>query len=167
MPQYPHQAWYHLMRTSVGLVLLTVATAMPFGASAGNLDGSSDKVAGGKVQGDGARKVEPVKHARPPEPNRDRTGRPAKLVKPVGPILAQDKIKRRPALEGPLNKPGRVQPALRRIPNSLGWTCLKSGGGEYTCTDPKTGTNVCTNDPESSEKVCEVGDDVIPGSKKL
>jgi hypothetical protein len=66
----------------------------------------------------------------------------------------------------PVKRPGTkppVQPVLRRIPGSLGWTCI--GAGEMTCTDPKTGKNyLCTNDPSSGEKVCEVGDDTIPGS---
>jgi hypothetical protein len=66
----------------------------------------------------------------------------------------------------PIKRPGTkppVQPVLRRIPGSLGWTCI--GAGEMTCTDPRTGKNyLCTNDPSSGEKVCEVGDDTIPGS---
>jgi len=53
---------------------------------------------------------------------------------------------------------------LRTIPASLNWTC-SSSLGEYTCTDPKTGKSyVCTNADASGARMCEVGDDRIPGS---
>jgi hypothetical protein len=53
---------------------------------------------------------------------------------------------------------------LRTIPASLNWTC-SSSLGEYTCTDPKTGKSyVCTNADASGARMCEVGDDNIPGS---
>lgn len=84
------------------------------------------------------------------------------------PIRMRRKVTPVPVVRVPVKNPGTktpIQPVLRRIPPSLGWTCFRSGGGEYTCTDPKTGKNyLCTNDPGSGEKVCEVGDDTIDGS---
>jgi hypothetical protein len=68
------------------------------------------------------------------------------------------------AAEPPKNTGAKPTKHLRRIPAALKWTCTRSAG-EYTCTDPKTNKNyLCTNDPEKNEKVCDVGNDTIPGS---
>jgi hypothetical protein len=54
---------------------------------------------------------------------------------------------------------------LRTIPRSLNWSCSAQGSGEYACTDPLTGKSyMCTNADSSGARVCEVGDDIIPGS---
>jgi hypothetical protein len=61
------------------------------------------------------------------------------------------------------NKPNAV---LRTIPGSLKWSCIPRGSGEYKCTDPKTGkAYLCTGADDSGDRVCDVGDDKIEGSR--
>ena len=68
------------------------------------------------------------------------------------------------AAEPSKNTGAKATSHLRRIPAALKWTCTRSAG-EYTCTDPKTKKNyLCTNDPATNEKVCDVGNDTISGS---
>lgn len=61
---------------------------------------------------------------------------------------------------------GMPNAVLRTIPKSLHWSCIRLGDGEYKCTDPKTGESyVCSSADASGDRVCDVGNDKIAGSR--
>jgi hypothetical protein len=90
----------------------------------------------------------------------------AAMLLSAGAVQAAGPVVKSPVDSG-VGRPKRPQGVLRTIPKSLKWTCSAEGLGEYKCTDPATGKDyLCTApDPDTGDRVCDVGSDTIPGSK--